>query len=54
MLRRLNIVDGKLVESPNGSGPVAVYIAPDESERKYLVDQLKSSEHTFNSSLDPD
>ncbi len=54
MLRRLNIVDGKLVESPNGSGPVAVYIAPDESERKYLVDQLKIDEHTLNSSLDPD
>lgn len=54
MLRMLNIIDGKLVESQNGSGQVSVYIVPDESERKYLVEQLKIDEHTLNSSLDPD
>ncbi len=54
MLRQLNITDGKLIESPNGSGQVCVYITPDEAERKYLVDQLKIDEHTLNSSLDPD
>ncbi len=54
MLRKLNIVDGKLVESQDGRGIVSVYIAPDETERKYLVDQLKVDEHTLNSSLDPD
>jgi magnesium transporter len=54
MLRQLNISDGKLIESPNGSGQVCVYVAPDEAERKYLVDQLKIDEHTLSSSLDPD
>ena len=54
MLRKLQISDGKLVESGNGEPLVSVYIAPDESERKYLVEQLKIDEHTLNSSLDPD
>lgn len=54
MLRQLNITDGRLVECQNGSGQVCVYIAPDEAERKYLVDQLKIDEHTLSSSLDPD
>lgn len=31
-----------------------VYTAPDEAERKYLVEQLKIDEHTLNSALDPD
>jgi magnesium transporter len=54
MLRLLNIVDGKLIESQNGKGSVCVYITPDENERKFLVEQLKIDEHTLNSSLDPD
>ncbi|MBE3144090.1 MAG: magnesium transporter CorA family protein, partial [Planctomycetes bacterium] len=54
MLRQLNISDGKLIESQNGSGQVCVYITPDDAERKYLVDQLKIDEHTLSSSLDPD
>ena len=54
MLRQLNLIDGKLIESPNGSGAVCVYIAPDEGERKFLVEQLRIDEHTLNSSLDPD
>jgi magnesium transporter len=54
MLRKLQISDGKLVETTNGQGIISVYIAPDESERKYLVEQLKIDEHTLNSSLDPD
>ncbi|MBN2021112.1 MAG: magnesium transporter CorA family protein [Sedimentisphaerales bacterium] len=54
MLRMLNIVEGRLIESQNGSGSVYVYISPDENERKFLVEQLKIDEHTLNSSLDPD
>ena len=54
MLRKLQITEGKLVECDNGAPLVFVYIAPDESERKYLVEQLKIDEHTLNSSLDPD
>jgi magnesium transporter len=54
MLKKLYITDGKLTESGNGEPVVFVYTAPDESERRYLVDQLKIDEHTLNSSLDPD
>jgi magnesium transporter len=54
MLRLLNIVDGRLIESQNGNGSVYVYIAPDEAERKFLVEELKIDEHTLNSTLDPD
>jgi len=54
MLRQLCITDGKLIEARKGEGIISVYIAPDESERKYLVDELKIDEHTLNSSLDPD
>ena len=54
MLRKLQISDGKLVENGSGEPVVFVYIAPDESERKYLVEQLKIDEHTLSSSLDPD
>ena len=54
MLNKLRIQDGKLVENGEGDAVVCVYFAPDEAERKYLVEQLKIDEHTLNSSLDPD
>jgi magnesium transporter len=55
MLRQLYISGGRLVED-NGSSDAAVqvYIAPDDAEKKHLVEQLKIDEHTLNSSLDPD
>jgi len=54
MLRKLQIANGKLVECADNDAVIFVYIAPDENERKYLVDQLKIDEHTLSSSLDPD
>jgi len=54
MLKKLYISDGKLSESGNGEPVVSVYVAPDENERKYLLEQLKIDEHTLSSSLDPD
>jgi magnesium transporter len=55
MLKQLSLSGGKLIED-NGSSDAAVqvYIAPDDAEKKYLVEQLKIDEHTLNSSLDPD
>jgi len=53
MLRRMMLIDGKL--APDGdSGNVLLYVNPDESERRYLIDTLKLDEHTFSSALDPD
>ena len=54
MLTRLYIKDGRLTETGEGEAPVWVYTAPDEAERKFLVEQMKLDEHTLNSALDPD
>jgi magnesium transporter len=54
MLKQLYISQGRLVEENGGDAAVHVYVAPDETEKKYLVEQLKIDEHTLNSSLDPD
>ncbi|MFH0983672.1 MAG: magnesium transporter CorA family protein [Planctomycetota bacterium] len=54
MLKRLQFNNGKLVESEVGDRPVLLYVNPDDTERRHLVDDLKLDEHTLNSSLDPD
>jgi magnesium transporter len=54
MLKTLRILDGRLTECSACDASVFVYAAPDENERKYLVEQLKIDEHTLSSSLDPD
>ncbi len=54
MLTQLYIKDGRLTETGEGEAPVWVYTAPDEAERRYLVEQVKLDEHTLNSALDPD
>jgi magnesium transporter len=54
MLTQLYIRDGRLTETGEGDAPVWVYTAPDEAERRYLIDQIKLDEHTLNSALDPD
>jgi magnesium transporter len=54
MLTRLYIKDGRLTEAGEGDAPVWVYTAPDEAERRFLVDQFKIDEHTLSSALDPD
>ena len=54
MLKQLHIVDGKITENGSGDAPVWVYTTPDETERRFLIDQLKIDEHTLSSALDPD
>jgi magnesium transporter len=54
MLRRYNIVDRKLTETHDADGLLTVYVNPDETERKHLVETLKMDEHTIHSALDPD
>lgn len=54
MLKQLYIVDGKVTENGTGDAPVWVYTTPDDTERRFLIDQLKIDEHTLNSALDPD
>ena len=54
MLRALKISNNRLVDCDVSEGQVLVYISPDETERRYLIDTLKIDEHTLHSALDPD
>ncbi len=54
MQSRFQIADRKLIQVTDGPGQVSIYINPEESEKRYLVDDLKLDEHTLNSALDPD
>ncbi len=54
MHRTYNIIDSRLVLQENGVGQVTIFVNPDETERRHLVDELKIDEHTFTSALDPD
>jgi magnesium transporter len=52
MLKKSQLVEGRLQTVEDG--PVWLVPAPDEAERRQLVDVLKVDEHTLNSALDPD
>jgi magnesium transporter len=52
MLRTYVIRDSRVVENPGG--PISVYLAPDEAERRFLVESCRIDEHTLASALDPD
>jgi magnesium transporter len=52
MLRTYAIRDSRVIETPEG--PISVYVAPDEAERRFLVDSCRIDEHTLASALDPD
>lgn len=54
MVKKYQIVNNKVVESTDGNDQILIYIAPDNTEKKYLIDELKIDEHNLNSSLDPD
>lgn len=52
MLKKFTFCEGKIVESSDKECPIYVYICPDDTERKYLIESLKIDEHTLHSSLD--
>ena len=52
MLKTYSIRDSRIAEAPDG--PIMVYVAPDEAERRFLVDSCRVDEHTLASALDPD
>ncbi len=54
MRKTYNIVERRLTEVPDGPCAVTIFAIPDETERRYLIDELKVDEHTFASALDPD
>jgi magnesium transporter len=54
MITRLKIAEGRIVEADAATAQICLYIAPDEAERKALVETHKVDEHTLASALDPD
>ena len=54
MVRFMKISDGKLVEADADTAQVVVYVNPDETERKHLVEVVHLDEHTVSSAMDPD
>jgi magnesium transporter len=54
MLRTYRLVNNQLAPCERDDAQVLVFVSPDESERRYLVQDLKVDEHTLASALDPD
>lgn len=54
MLKKYNVVGGKLAETQEEEALLFIFINPDEGEKKHLIDDLKLDEHTLGSALDPD
>lgn len=54
MIKRFNIIDGKVVESENQHDGILFFISPDEKERKMLLEDYRIDEHNLTSALDPD
>jgi magnesium transporter len=54
MLRRYQIESSKIVETADEKAPILLFVNPDESEKRRLVETYQVDEHTLNSALDPD
>ncbi len=54
MLKRYQITEGRFCDGTAETCPIHVYVNPDETERRFLVNELKLDDHTLSSSLDPD
>ncbi|HUW61718.1 MAG TPA: magnesium transporter CorA family protein [Candidatus Bathyarchaeia archaeon] len=54
MQKKYEISGGKVVETRGDEATLLVFVGPDDTEKRYLVDHLKIDEHTLQSALDPD
>jgi magnesium transporter len=54
MLKRYQIENFKIVETADEKAPVLLYVNPDETEKRRLVETYQIDEHTLSSALDPD
>jgi magnesium transporter len=54
MLRRYKIENAKIVPADDEKAPILLYVNPDETEKRLLVDTYQIDEHTLASALDPD
>ena len=54
MLKRYDIVNGKILPTDDKHAQVLVFVSPDKAETAYLESDFKLDEHTLQSALDPD
>ena len=54
MLQKYSVENGRLVHDVSGVPKISIYNNPDNTERKYLIEQCGLDEHTLASSTDPD
>jgi magnesium transporter len=54
MRATFEIRDGAIVETGEGRAPIHLYVAPDEAERRHLVEALRLDPVDLDSALDPD
>jgi len=54
MLTRFKIAVDRVAETSDEKAPILLYVNPDETEKKFLINNYKLDEHTLNSALDPD
>jgi magnesium transporter len=54
MLKEYRLSGDRVVESAGGNSPILVYINPDETEKRSLINDYQVDEHTLASALDPD
>jgi magnesium transporter len=54
MRRIFEVGAAGVAEACGGQGNIYLFVAPDESDRRLLLDEFKVDEHTLNSALDPD
>ena len=48
------VIERKLVQTQDENGLLTIFVNPNETERKFLIETLKLDEHTLSSALDPD
>jgi magnesium transporter len=54
MLKKYELLDGRITESTEGSANILVFFDPNDVEKKYLTEKLLVDEHNLQSALDPD
>jgi magnesium transporter len=54
MLKKYELLDGRISESTNGNANILVFFEPSDDEKKFLTETLQIDEHNLLSALDPD
>ncbi len=54
MRRQYRLDNSRIIEASENQASILVFINPDESERKWLIEDCHIDEHTLSSALDPD